>query len=241
MSRTSRLLQLLDALRGRRRPVTAADLAEQLSVSLRTIYRDVLTLSGLGAPIEGSAGVGYLLRPGYFLPPLMFDVEELEALVLGARWLQGQGDPELARAAESALAKIATASPRDLRDQIADTGLWAPRFGPGTAPESGLRTLREAIRRERKVRIDYTDLAGSCSERMVWPIALAFFEGKRLLVAWCEARRDFRHFRTDRITRLVISGQSYPQRRQELVTRWRRQQQDRRQQEPRSMAPRQDC
>ncbi len=238
MSRTSRLLQLLDALRGRRRPVTAADLADQLSVSIRTVYRDVQTLTGLGAPIEGGAGVGYLLRPGYFLPPLMFAVDELEALVLGARWVTGQGDAELARAAESALAKIATASPKDLRDEIAETGLWAPRFGPGTEPESGLRTLREAIRRERKVRIDYTNLAGASSERLIWPIALAFFEGKRVLVAWCELRCEFRHFRTDRIGRLTLTPESYPHRRQELVKLWRRQERHR---AAPCGAPREDC
>ena len=227
MSRTSRLLQLLDALRGRRRPVTAADLASQLSVSLRTVYRDVQTLTGLGAPIEGGAGIGYLLRPGYFLPPLMFAVDELEALVLGARWVKGQGDAELARAAESALAKIATASPKDLRDAIAETGLWAPRFGPETEPESGLRTLREAIRRELKVRIDYTNVAGAASERLIWPIALAFFEGKRVLVAWCELRGDFRHFRTDRIASLSSAAEPYPLGRPELVKRWRQQERQR--------------
>lgn len=224
MSRSVRLLQLLDALRARRRPVTAAHLAGELAVSQRTVYRDVQTLIGLGAPIEGGAGIGYLLRRGYFLPPLMFGEDELEALVLGARWVKGQGDADLARAADSALAKIATASPKDLRERIAETGLWAPRFGHRTEPEPGLRALREAIRRERKARIQYNKLAGEASERLVWPIALAFFEGKRVLVAWCELRGDFRHFRTDRIAHLSITSQPYPCRRQELVRRWRQQQ-----------------
>ena len=128
MSRTTRLFKLMDALRGHRRPVTAARLADDLSVSVRTVYRDIQTLIDLGAPLEGEAGIGYLLRAGFFLPPLMFGEEELEALVLGARWVQGQGDTALAQAAASALAKIATASPKDLRDKMADTGLWAPRF-----------------------------------------------------------------------------------------------------------------
>ena len=127
MSRTARLFQLLDALRARRRPVTAARLAETLSVSARTVYRDVQTLIDLGAPIDGGAGIGYVLRTGFFLPPLMFGEEELEALVLGARWVSAQGDAPLARAAESALGKIATASPRDLREALAETGLWAPQ------------------------------------------------------------------------------------------------------------------
>src|SRR5579885_809483 len=193
MSRTSRLFKLMDALRGRRRPVTAAQLAGELSVSLRTVYRDVQTLIGLGAPIDGGAGVGYLLRAGFFLPPLMFGEEELEALVLGARWVQGQGDPALARAAYSALAKIATASPRDLRERIADTGLFAPRFGRPAEQGPGLRAMREAIRREHKLKIRYLSLAGSQTDRVIWPVALVFFEGTRLLAAWCELRRDFRH------------------------------------------------
>jgi len=129
VSRTSRLFMLLDALRGHRRPVTATQLAEALSVSLRTIYRDVGTLIELGAPIDGEAGIGYVLRAGFFLPPLMFTEDELEALVLGGRWVERQGDAGLAQAAATALAKIATASPRDLRDNLAESGLWAPKLG----------------------------------------------------------------------------------------------------------------
>src|ERR1700742_981576 len=124
MDKTERLFSIMDALRRRGRPVTAAALAEEQGVSVRTLYRDVQTLIGLGAPIDGEAGIGYLLRPGFFLPPLMFSPEELEALVLGARWVETRPDPPLARAASSALGKIATASPDDLRDRIGDTGLW---------------------------------------------------------------------------------------------------------------------
>src|SRR5579871_5388605 len=113
MERTARLFALMDGLRRHRRPVAAASLASELGVSVRTIYRDVRTLIGLGAPIDGEAGLGYLLRPGFFLPPLMFDEDELEALVLGARWVEGQGDAVLAKAARNALAKIATAAPDD--------------------------------------------------------------------------------------------------------------------------------
>lgn len=235
MSRTSRLFKLMDALRGRRQPVTAARLADELSVSVRTVYRDVQTLAGLGAPIEGSAGVGYLLRAGFFLPPLMFAEEELEALVLGARWVQGQGDPALARAADSALAKIATASPRDLRDRIAETGLWAPRLGRPAAQGAGLRTIREAIRREHKLKIRYLSIAGSETDRLIWPVALIFFEGARLVAAWCELRGDFRHFRADRISSLESTGVRYPRSRRELATLWRRTLEAR--ERPRSGAP----
>src|SRR5215469_11544637 len=149
MSRTARLFKLMDALRGHRRPVTASRLADDLSVSVRTVYRDIQTLMDLGAPIEGEAGLGYLLRSGFFLPPLMFGEDELEALVLGARWVQRQGDVALAEAATRALAKIATASSKDLRDRIAETGLWVQ--GRKAALSPTLRPLREAIRREHKV------------------------------------------------------------------------------------------
>src|SRR5690348_12233959 len=115
----------MDALRRHRRPVTAAQLAEEQGVSVRTLYRDVQTLIGLGAPIDGEAGIGYMLKPGFFLPPLMFSAEELEALVLGGRWVQAQPDAGLAGAAKNALAKIATASPDDLRDRLDTAGLWA--------------------------------------------------------------------------------------------------------------------
>jgi predicted DNA-binding transcriptional regulator YafY len=223
MSRTSRLFKLMDALRGRRRPVTAAELSGELSVSTRTVYRDVQTLVGLGAPIDGGAGVGYVLRAGFFLPPLMFGEEELEALVLGVRWVQGQGDTALAQAADSALAKIATASPRDLRDRIAETGLWAPRFGRPAQQGAGLRVIREAIRRGQKLKIRYRSIGGADTERPIWPLALVFFEGARLVAAWCELRSDFRHFRADRISSLEVTGVSYPKPRRELTRLWRQQ------------------
>jgi len=224
MSRTARLFMLMDALRAQRRPVTAARLAGELGVSMRTVYRDIQTLVELGAPVDGEAGIGYLLRAGFFLPPLVFDEDELEALVLGARWVQGQGDAALARAAATALAKIATASPRDLRDKMAETGLWAPPLRKAAEQTAGLRAIREAIRREHKLEMTYVDEAGATTERVVWPIGLAFFEGKRLLAAWCELRNGFRHFRVDRIAALGATRVPYPTRRVVLVKAWQREQ-----------------
>jgi predicted DNA-binding transcriptional regulator YafY len=221
MSRSGRLFMLMDALRGHRRPVTAAVLAERLGVSERTIYRDIQTLAGLGAPVEGEAGVGYMLRAGVFLPPLMFNADELEALVLGARWVGQQGDAALAQAAANALAKIATASPRDLRDSMADTSLWVPaERGPG-ASEAFMQPVREAIRHGHSLRLDYRDGSGAATVREVWPFALAFFEGGRVLAAWCELRAAFRHFRIDRIAGAESHGQRYPAQRQDLLKRWR--------------------
>jgi predicted DNA-binding transcriptional regulator YafY len=213
---------LMDALRAHRRPVTAGRLAEELSVSVRTIYRDMQTLIGLGAPIDGEAGMGYLLRAGFFLPPLMFGEDELEALVLGARWVQQQGDPSLAQAAATALAKIGSVSPKDLRETIADTGLWAPPVRNPAVQTVALRLIREAIRREQKVEIAYVNEVGASTERIVWPIGLAFYDGKRLLAAWCELRSGFRHFRTDRIAALKPGSERYPTRRNVLVKTWRR-------------------
>jgi predicted DNA-binding transcriptional regulator YafY len=226
MSRTARLFLLMDALRAHRRPVAAESLASELEVSVRTIYRDMQTLIGLGAPIAGEAGVGYVLTPGFFLPPLMFGADELEALVLGARWVQGQGDETLARAAASALAKIATASPKDLRETMANTGLWTPPNWPPPTPDAKalLKTLREAIREEHKLTISYTDEKGAASERTIWPIGLAFYERVRVVTSWCELREGFRHFRADRIASLTLTGERYPQRRTALLKAWRREQ-----------------
>jgi len=220
MSRTGRLFQLMDALRGHRRPVTASALAERLGVSERTIYRDIQTLVELGAPVDGSAGVGYVLRTGFFLPPLMFDADELEALVLGARWVRQQGDPALSAAADRTLAKIATATPRDLRDHMAEMSLWVPAF-PAAAPvEAFIQPTREAIRRQCKLRIAYRDEHDMATERIVWPFALAFFEGKRVMAAWCELRDAIRHFRMDRIVRAEPSTERYPAPRHQLLRRW---------------------
>jgi predicted DNA-binding transcriptional regulator YafY len=221
VTRTGRLFQLMDALRARRRPVTAAALAGQLGVSERTIYRDIQTLAQLGAPVEGSAGVGYVLRSGFFLPPLMFDADELEALVLGARWVRHQGDEALSAAAERALAKIATATPRDLREHMAETSLWVPAGPQAAMPDAFVQPAREAIRRQCKLRIAYRDEKDSASERVVWPFALAFFQERRVMAAWCELRDAIRHFRIDRIVQAELGGERYPTPRHALLKQWR--------------------
>ena len=217
MSRSGRLLELIQQLRRHRRPVTAAALAAELGVSERTVYRDIATLVGQGAPIEGEAGLGYVLRPGFVLPPLMFSDDEIEALTLGLRFVTQRGDAALGRAAADALAKIAAVLPAELREKAAD-GLLA---GPGAELTADLSLLRQAIRRERKLRIAYADAEGRGSERIIWPIALAFFDQARVLVAWCETRGDFRHFRTDRIREATAMEERYPRRRRALFAQWR--------------------
>lgn len=220
MSRSERLLDLLQTLRRHRRPVTGAALAEQMGISLRTLYRDIASLQAQGAQIEGEAGLGYVLRPGFVLPPLMFSVEEIEALALGSLWVAQRTDGRLVAAARDALAKIAAVLPAQLRDELDASALL---IGPGTPlppDQVDVARLRAAIRSERKAVITYRNLSGAPSTRTVWPFALAYFEQVRLLVAWCELRQDFRNFRTDRIGDLTVTETRYPRRRRALLKAW---------------------
>lgn len=221
MDKTERLFSIMDALRRHRHPVTAKALAEEQGVSVRTLYRDVQTLIGLGAPIDGEAGIGYILRPGFFLPPLMFSTEELEALVLGARWVEARPDAALANAARTALGKIATASPEDLRDRLGNTGLWPLRSFRTPVPDQPLlAVLRQAMRIEKAVEIAYADEAGRSSRRAIWPISLAYYEEKQIVAAWCTMRADFRNFRTDRITEAIPLEVRFGRRRAQLQREW---------------------
>lgn len=219
MDKTERLFSIMDALRRHRRPVTAAALAEEQGVSVRTLYRDVQTLIGLGAPIDGEAGVGYMLKPGFFLPPLMFTAEELEALVLGGRWVQARPDATLSAAARNALGKIANATPDDLRDRMSNTGLWPATWGRDQH-QPVLGVLREAIRDERVLRIGYSDEQGRSTEREVWPVTLGYFEEKQILVAWCTLREGYRNFRTDRIAVATPIEGRFGKRRAVLARDW---------------------
>ncbi len=221
MSRAQRLLDLIQALRGYRRPVSGVTLAETLGISLRTVYRDIETLKAQGAHIDGEPGVGYVLRPGFMLPPLMFSEEEIEAIVLGSRWVADRADAALGAAARNALAKIAAVLPQDLKVSLDTSNLLV---GPGNAVAAGdaeLPTIRLAIRTERKLRIFYVDGRGRDSKRTIWPFALAFFDRVRVVVAWCEVREGFRHFRTDRISKVQFVDKRYPRRRQVLLKDWR--------------------
>lgn len=221
MTRSERLLALIQALRRHRRPVTAQQLATELSVSVRTIYRDIETLVAQGASIAGEAGVGFVMRPGFTLPPLMFRDEEVEALILGSRWVAQLPDATLSRAAADAVAKILAVLPERLRDRGEDAGLFAvPRTA--VAPDRiDVGVVRQAIRDEGKLRIEYLNDHDEATARVIWPIAMAFFERVRVLVAWCELRQAFRHFRTDRITFAEPTGKRLPRRRAQLLSEWR--------------------
>jgi predicted DNA-binding transcriptional regulator YafY len=220
MSRAQRLLDLVQILRRHRNPVSGRALADELDVSLRTLYRDIVTLQAQGARIDGEPGLGYVLRPGFMLPPLMFTEEEIEALVLGSRWVAKRADARLGAAARDALAKIAAVLPADLRDDL-DASTLLVAAEPTAAGDAELATVREAIRRERKLDITYRDVKNAESARRIWPFAVGFFDRARIVAAWCEVRKGFRHFRTDRIVALHPTEIRYPRRRQALLKEWR--------------------
>jgi predicted DNA-binding transcriptional regulator YafY len=218
--RASRLLSILMLLQSRGR-LSAQALGEALSVSVRTIYRDIETLAAQGASIAGEAGVGFVMRPGFMLPPLMFRDEEIEALILGSRWVSQLPDAPLARAAADAVAKIMAVLPDRLQHRVEDAALFAVPRRAAALDRIDAGIVREAIREECKLRIAY--LSGDAKEtvRVIWPIAIAFFERVRVVVAWCELREAFRHFRTDRITVVEMTGERLPRRRPQLLSEWR--------------------
>lgn len=222
--RTERLLALLQLFRRHRRPVSGRRLAQDLGISLRSLYRDIDTLRGLGAEIEGEPGVGYVLRSGFFLPPLMFSQTEMEALMLGVRWVSTFADRPLAVAAGDALAKIAAVLPPEVRD---GAGAVPLRVGP-PAPEhmagEDLSGLRDAIRRQRKLEIRYRDRGGHETTRIVWPFAIGYFSGGRILVAWCESRQAYRHFRTEAVRGWRMLEERSPRRRVDMLREWRKEQ-----------------
>lgn len=250
MSRAQRLLGLVQILRRHRYPVSGPALAAELRISVRTLYRDIATLQAQGAAIDGAPGLGYLMRPGFFLPPLMFSADEIEALVLGSRWVADRGDSRLSAAARDVLAKIGAVLPDDLRRDLEDAALLV---GPGAsilagraiaaaadaatdeaadevtdaardaARDAELIVIRQALRSEHKLRITYRDLTETETARTIWPFALGFFDRARVLVAWCELRQAVRHFRTDRIRTLTASAERYPRSRQSLLKAWREQ------------------
>jgi predicted DNA-binding transcriptional regulator YafY len=210
MRRADRLFQIVQMLR-RRKVVTAQRMASELQVSERTIYRDVQDLVLSGVPIDGEAGVGYLLRGEYDLPPLMFTGDELSALVLGARMVQGWADPALHRAARSALDKIEHVLPDHLKPTMEKQSMLVPDFHISPAIAQNMAPLREAIDGQLKVTIDYTTPNGTNSHRTVRPLTLVFWGSAWTLGAWCEMRQDFRTFRIDRMAAIDVTGAEFTQ------------------------------
>ncbi|HEX8612817.1 MAG TPA: YafY family protein [Telluria sp.] len=222
MSRSERLLALLQVLRRYHTPVSGHALARDTGVSIRTLYRDINSLRAQGAPIEGEPGIGYIMKHGFMLPPMMFALQELEALVLGMRLVAEQGDNALAQGARTALDKISAVLPAQLRRELDASALLVGAGRQVHAHAVDIDLLRRAIRNERKLRLTYRTAEGTMSERIVWPYALVYFDLTRVLMCWCELRGAFRNFRTDRIGASELLEERYPKNRQTLLAEWRR-------------------
>lgn len=219
-ARAARLLALLQILARHRYPVSGASLAEELSISLRTLYRDIASLRAQRADIQGEAGTGYVLAPGYLLPPMMFTPEQLDALALGLRWVATYGDAEIGKAANEVAGKVMQSIPPPMQSLFEHATLLVGRAETAVESEH-VAGLRAAIRRQLKVSIRYTDRQGNTSERVIWPFALGYLSRDLLLAAWCETRGDFRHFAVAQIESVQQLACAAPHSRQRLLRMWR--------------------
>ena len=227
MRRADRLFQIIQILRRTARPVTAAALAAELEVSTRTVYRDVADLIGQRIPIDGAAGFGYLLAADFDMPPLMLTRDEVEAVVLGAQWVAGRADSLLANAARDVVAKITASVPEHLRPFITEPSVRAKVANISSTPTVDSSGLRAAIHDGHKVHLRYRSEAGEETERTVWPVILGYSDTSVMLIAWCELRQDFRHFRAERIVRMdATSKTTFGIRPGELRRRWERWRED---------------
>lgn len=217
MAKSERLLQLMQLLRLLSPPVQASQLAEELGVSMRTIYRDIDSLRASGAIIDGAAGYGYSLVEDTAMPPMLFNTDETEALVLGLREVIEVADPVLADAARNALAKLAASLPDRLSRQMQNSVLSAKRFHARPVISIDVAALRMAARNEQAVHIHYADAHGAQSERTIWPLSLVFMDHTLMLLAKCQLRQGFRAFRADRITKLDPTDQSFRPHRTSLL------------------------
>ena len=220
MRRTERLFQIIQILRANRSPVTGQSLAEELEISLRTLYRDMAELVAQRVPVTGEAGIGYVLDDRYDMPPLMLTADELEAAALGAAWVAAHADPSLVRGARDLLAKLSAAIPQELRPIVLDAGLKTVSLRPKVRERFDGAVLRRAIRERKKLHLAYRDQTGMASDRVIWPLFIAYLDEIRYIVAWCETRDDYRHFRTDRIQALERLEDKYPARRAKLIRIW---------------------
>jgi predicted DNA-binding transcriptional regulator YafY len=226
LRRADRLFDIIRVLRGATGPVTAAAMADELEVTVRTVYRDIATLQARCVPIEGAAGIGYVLRRGFELPPLMFTEDEAEAIAVGVRLLARTGDPGLQKAAESVLSKVTLVVPDLLRDYLNAAPVYVSKSGAPVPTRRDLpTTIRHAIRDSRKMRIAYEDEEGRRTIRVIQPFAVAYYVQATLVCAWCELRGDVRHFRTDRVVSADVldEGFAIPE---PVITAWLAERQD---------------
>lgn len=221
MRRADRLFRIIQVLRRKRRPITANEIAEELETSPRTIYRDIAQLMADRVPIRGEAGIGYVLEGGFDMPPLMLTADEIEAVVLGAQWVMGRGDAALKRAASDLVAKIEAVIPEHLRPILMEpSGSAPPAMADLAVDVIDMARVRTAIRTQGKIRLTYRDEKGAETARVIWPIAVSYWERVRLIVAWCELRKAFRHFRTDRIAAYEFLETRYTTPRARLRMQW---------------------
>lgn len=220
MPRSDRLFDIIQRLRTASKPTTAAALAEELEVTPRTVYRDIAALQARRVPIEGAAGVGYVLRKGFDLPPLMFTIDEVEAIAVGARLVRRLKDPKLQAAADTVLAKVTVVVPERLRQHIADTPVYVSPGMVAEADGADLAEIRAAIRDSAKLYISYADEQGRRTNRVIWPIAMAYYVDATLVGAWCELRGDYRNFRVERIQSSKVLDEHFDQQGGRLFREW---------------------
>lgn len=220
MSKSGRLFEIIQILRASARPMTAQTIADALEVTKRTVYRDIATLQAMRVPIVGEAGIGYVMRPGYDLPPLMFDADEIEAIVIGLAMLGRTRDTGLLHAAERAGRKIASAIPAHAGPLI-DRSLYASTWNAIPDSQTDMQFFREAVRDEDRLCLHYRDGKGTESTRTVLPLAMIYYIDSIVLAAWCERRADFRHFRLDRIVKADRLNDPFNDRATALRKAWR--------------------
>lgn len=221
MSRSSRLFEIIQILRRARAPIPARAIADALEVSIRTIYRDVVTLQAMRVPIAGEAGIGYVMQEGFDLPPLMFTAEEVEAIVVGLSLIGRTGDADLQAAASRVGRKIADVLPATADGRLEGSPLHVSHWNEVPPAVVEYRVMRQAIREERKLHLTYEDAEARSTERTVRPIALVYYVDNVLLAAWCELREDFRHFRADRISACRPTGGRFEGEGERLRAQWR--------------------
>jgi len=218
--RADRLFDVIQVLRAAKKPVTAAQLADELEVTVRTIYRDVATLQARRVPIEGAPGLGYVLRKGFDLPPLMFTVDEVEAITVGARLVQRLRDSELQQAAKRVLDKVTVVLPESLRSHVTGAPFYVSS-GSAVSPRGvDVAQVRSAIRDRRKMRISYVDEKSKRTRRTIWPLAMAYYVDVTLIGAWCELRKDFRNFRVERIAASRVLAQRFQDHNGQKLAEW---------------------
>ncbi len=220
MRRGDRLFDIIQTLRVASQPMTAATIAERLEVTVRTVYRDIATLQARRVPIEGAAGIGYVLRRGFDLPPLMFTADEIDAIAVGARLVCRLRDSGLQAAAESVIEKITTILPEALRGGVVSAPFFVSEGNAAIPTGVDLSDVRRAIRETKKLRITYEDAGNQRTIRTVWPIAMAYYVDVTLLGTWCELREDYRHFRVERIVESADLNETFPTEGGQLMAGW---------------------